>query len=211
LRFKTQAVRLKYQGDCREIDPERLFLLNRIVTGAHFMVYKKYLAAGIKSFPPLRWGLSLGMRLFAPKNYVGAVGVIFNDDGLVLLVEHVFRADFSWGLPGGWVNQGENPALAVQREIAEELNLAVEVRRILMCVPQGVDPHSIIPAGLGLAYFCRLHGEIPAGAQEKAEMAYEILSTAWVKPEEISVKMPPWQYEAIRLGREEFMREQQHE
>lgn len=175
------------------------------------MLNKKYLAAGLKKIPPLRWGLSLGLRLFAPKNYVGAVGAIFNDEGRVLLVEHVFRADFAWGLPGGWVNQGENPALTVQREIAEELNLAVEVKRLLLCVPQGVDPGSPIPAGLGLAYYCRLHGEIPPDALKKAEMAYEILSTAWMEPTGIPHKLPGWQHEAVQLGRAEYLKEQQDE
>ena len=72
---------------------------------------------------------------------VGAVGAIFNHAGQVLMVEHVFRPDYVWGLPGGWVNRGENPAYTIEREVKEELNLTVEVKKLLICEPQGGNKH----------------------------------------------------------------------
>ena len=75
------------------------------------MTMKRRLADWLQRFPPLRWGLKLAVWLFAPRHQVGAVGVVFNNAGQVLLVEHVFRPDYNWGLPGGWVERGESPGL----------------------------------------------------------------------------------------------------
>ena len=45
------------------------------------------------------------IRLSRPKYTMGAVGVLFNARGQVLLVEHVFHPKTPWGLPGGWANR----------------------------------------------------------------------------------------------------------
>lgn len=92
------------------------------------MTLKRQLAGWLRCFPPLRWLLVLVVRLLAPRHYVGAAGVIFNDAGQILLIEHVFRPHFPWGLPGGWVEYGESPAETVRRE---ELGLRVEVKQLL--------------------------------------------------------------------------------
>jgi 8-oxo-dGTP pyrophosphatase MutT (NUDIX family) len=99
-------------------------------------------------------------RLRRPRFSVGAVGVVFNDSGQVLLVEHVFHPYTPWGLPGGWVERGENPRDAVRRELGEELELEVEVGSVVSA-ELGFSRH------LDLAFLChplndvgRLCGEI---------------------------------------------------
>ena len=67
---------------------------------------------------------------------MGAVAAVFDDAGKVLLVEHVFRTDYPWGLPGGWVAPGEAPVDAVRREIEEELQLQVR-RQGTACPSRG--------------------------------------------------------------------------
>lgn len=173
---------------------------------------KHHFAIWLIRFPFLRWGLAVGVRLFAPKNYVGVMGVVFNSDGQVLLAHHVFRPDFPWGLPGGWVERGEDPALAIQRELHEELNLKVEVRRILFCVPQGEKPTTTTPLGLGLAYYCRVAEgiESPLGQMRQAKSAYEVLAAEWVDPACIERKLEPIHITAIKLGQQEFEDEQRH-
>jgi ADP-ribose pyrophosphatase YjhB (NUDIX family) len=52
---------------------------------------------------------------------VGAL--IFDDQQRILLLEHVFRPDSSWGIPGGFVNDREQPEEAVRRELREEVGL----------------------------------------------------------------------------------------
>ncbi len=174
------------------------------------MFNKQRLATWIKTIPPLRWGLWLAVRLFAPRNRVGAMGVIFNDAGQVLLVEHVFRPDFPWGLPGGWVEPAEDPAHAVRREILEELNLEISVKTLLLCQPQGLGKNINTPPGLGLAYYCRATGSLTELQQQAqtAASAFEVLSVRWVAPDRIEWPLEPLQGRAIALGRQEFEHEQ---
>lgn len=55
---------------------------------------------------------------------IGVSCALFNDDGQLLLE---YRSDDKlWGLPGGWVDIGEGPEIAVKRELMEEANLVVE-------------------------------------------------------------------------------------
>ena len=173
------------------------------------MEVKRHLARWLQIVTPLRWGLRLGIRLFAPRNQVGAVAAIFNQAGQVLMVEHVFRPGYAWGLPGGWVNRGENPAYTIQREIEEELNLTVQVRKLLLCEPQGGAKDITTPRGLGLAYYCRLSDDDASlRYMEQAPNAFEILSAIWVDPELIEWELRPLQHKAIVLGKQEFDREQ---
>jgi 8-oxo-dGTP diphosphatase len=59
-----------------------------------------------------------------------AAGALFvNDEGSVLLVHPSYKK--TWDVPGGYVEQGESPAEACRREIAEELGLDCEPRRLL--------------------------------------------------------------------------------
>jgi 8-oxo-dGTP pyrophosphatase MutT (NUDIX family) len=58
--------------------------------------------------------------LWSPTD-MGAVGLVIGADGRVLLVRHSYRA--GWSLPGGAVDRGEPPAMAVLRELGEEVGL----------------------------------------------------------------------------------------
>jgi 8-oxo-dGTP diphosphatase len=69
-----------------------------------------------------RWS----MRLTHARFTVTAGGLIFNDAGQVLLLKHRFRAGSGWGLPGGFLEKGEQPIDALRRELNEEIGLEVE-------------------------------------------------------------------------------------
>lgn len=61
-----------------------------------------------------------------------AAAVLVEQDGRVLLVQRAnepFRG--LWTLPAGFVNGGEDPASAAERECLEETGLVVEARRVL--------------------------------------------------------------------------------
>ena len=172
------------------------------------MTLKRLLATLLQSIPPLRWSLRLAVYIFGPKNHVGAMGAIFNSAGQVLLVEHVFRPNYAWGLPGGWVNRGENPARAVQREIKEELNLVVQVKKLLFCVAQGGETDSSTPRSLALAYYCRLQDDNSSWPHiGQAQYAFEVISARWIDPEDIKWELIPVQRKAIDLARREFKRD----
>jgi 8-oxo-dGTP diphosphatase len=57
---------------------------------------------------------------------VTAGAVIFNEEGEVLLLKHFFRAGSGWGLPGGFLKQGEQRLEALRRELQEEVGLELE-------------------------------------------------------------------------------------
>lgn len=66
------------------------------------------------------------MRLAHTRFTVTAGAVIFNDKGEVLLLKHRFRAGSGWGLPGGFMENGEQPIDALRRELHEEIGLELD-------------------------------------------------------------------------------------
>ena len=74
-----------------------------------------------------RWSMRLAHAHFT----VTAGAVIFNDKGEVLLLKHRFRAGSGWGLPGGFMEKGEQPIDALRRELREEIGLEVEDVKVL--------------------------------------------------------------------------------
>ncbi len=62
-------------------------------------------------------------RRFQTSFTVSAAGVITNENGDVLLLNHVLRPVSRWGIPGGFLDAGEQPEAAFRREIREETGL----------------------------------------------------------------------------------------
>lgn len=115
-------------------------------------------------------------RIGQPKFTAGAVGVVFNEVGRVLLVEHVFHPYAPWGLPGGWVDRNENPADTVRREMQEELQLPIEVGPLL-AVEINYRNH------LDLAYLCTTRGVI-------GRLSRELLAANWYDPHHLPKLQP---------------------
>jgi ADP-ribose pyrophosphatase YjhB (NUDIX family) len=69
-----------------------------------------------------RWGV----RLVEPRFTVTAGAVITDERGRVLLLNHVFRSGSGWGIPGGFIEKGEQPEAAIRRELREEIGLELE-------------------------------------------------------------------------------------
>ena len=69
-----------------------------------------------------RWS----MRVTHTRFTVTAGALIFNDAGHVLLLKHRFRAGSGWGLPGGFLEAGEQPLEALKRELREEVGMEIE-------------------------------------------------------------------------------------
>jgi len=76
---------------------------------------------------PLR---RLTMRATNNTFTVTAAGIIFNTEGKVLLLKHRFRAGSGWGIPGGFLQAGEQADEALRREMREEIDLEIDGARI---------------------------------------------------------------------------------
>lgn len=119
----------------------------------------------IRRFPLLIQGPYYVYRFFQPKYTLGAVGVVLDTSGRVLLVEHVYHPRLPWGLPGGWVGFNEDPGAAVIRELHEELGLIVE-----SCLPlhiQRTQYHHV-----DMAFLCQVSTPITTLSAELLACRY---------------------------------------
>jgi len=88
------------------------------------MMLEKPIGFAWKILPPwLRLGI---VRATQPKFTVSAAAVITNQKGKVLLLNHVLRPYSGWGLPGGFLGNGEQAEDAIRREIREETGIEVD-------------------------------------------------------------------------------------
>jgi 8-oxo-dGTP diphosphatase len=62
---------------------------------------------------------------------VGAMALIQDDKGRILVLEHTYRKKTPWGLPGGWLHADESPERGLRREVFEETGLDVSVDALL--------------------------------------------------------------------------------
>ena len=76
------------------------------------------------------WTQRALLGLFAPKYSVATCAVIWDSQGRVLVLHHTYRRN-SWGLPGGLLEQHEQPATALAREICEELGVRASVGELV--------------------------------------------------------------------------------
>lgn len=87
------------------------------------LVLQKLMAKVWRALPPpmRRWSLRATQTRFT----VTAAALIFNDAGQILLLKHHFRPGSGWGIPGGFLELGEQPEQALRRELREEIGLEV--------------------------------------------------------------------------------------
>jgi ADP-ribose pyrophosphatase YjhB (NUDIX family) len=71
------------------------------------------------------------LELTHPRFLIGVMALIRDGQGRVLVLEHTYRRDFTWGLPGGYLQTREAPEAGLTREVAEELGLRVEIGNLL--------------------------------------------------------------------------------
>jgi 8-oxo-dGTP diphosphatase len=77
------------------------------------------------------WMRTLFLRILNPSFMVGAMALIEDDQRRLLVLEHTYRREFPWGLPGGWLKHAESPEAGLAREVLEETGLRVEVQALL--------------------------------------------------------------------------------
>ena len=79
------------------------------------------------------WMQRMASFFIRPHYEVSVGAVVLNERGQLLLCHHTYRREFPWGMPGGDINPGEDPADAVRRELWEETGFrAAEVDLLLV-------------------------------------------------------------------------------
>lgn len=112
-----------------------------------------------------------------PRHRMGVEVVLFNERRQVLLLNHVFHPEVPWGIPGGWLDRNEDPAVCALRELREETGLTAVLGPLIMLKQQ------TRPAHLGTAYLAHT----PQGT---LALSNEIIEAAWTDPKALPELMP---------------------
>ena len=97
-------------------------------------------------------------------------GVVFRDDSILLVQE---ASDGGWTLPGGWVDPGDTPKSAVEREIWEESGYTTEAMEILDVIDRETDGHPTHAWSIWKVFVrCHLTGGAAATSLETSDVGW---------------------------------------
>ncbi len=159
------------------------------------MNWRQQLAIALRRSPWVMKPLLRAYRWTRPKWTLGVVGIVFNDRREVLLVEHVLHPRHPWGLPGGWVDAHEAPAVAAARELREEVALHVEVGPLIL-IEKAIDSQH-----LDFAFLCYAQPPYSITA-----LSPELLDYRWHKIEALP-NLDPFQHRSVLHAYEHISRE----
>lgn len=109
---------------------------------------------------------------------VGEYGVIINSDKEFLILQLPISEAFtkeSWMLPGGRLDEGDEPEIGLKREISEETDLKVNIVSPVHTAIWG----SANPVKYAVFYLCKTVGE------SKVKLSHEHTAFKWIKFSEI--------------------------
>jgi 8-oxo-dGTP diphosphatase len=147
---------------------------------------KRFVAAVIRRSSLVQKALRLAASR-APA--AGVAGVIVHE-GKVLLFEHVFWTAARWGLPGGRLKEGEDPASGLRREVREECGLEIEVLNRLKTTAESGATH----------FLCRpvsVPDWLASPDSGDKHLSFEILDARWFAPDEFPQELLPSHRSAI--------------
>jgi mutator protein MutT len=125
------------------------------------------------------------VRLSHPRFSVTAGAVVTDERGRVLLLQHRFRPGAGWGVPGGFLEQGEQPDDALRRELREEVGL--EVENVKLFATQAFKTAKQVE----LVFTARAVGD-------PDQLSFEIQKAAWFLPHELPEGLPDDQVQLIK-------------
>jgi 8-oxo-dGTP diphosphatase len=125
----------------------------------------------------------LGQRRFT----VTAGAFVFDDKGRILLLEHEFRPDSRWGIPGGFLNKSEQPEEAMRRELREEVALEVDDVQFLFARTLGR------PRQVEIHFACTAKGD-------PTPSSFEIRKAGWFAPDDLPEDLSRDQRRMIKLA-----------
>lgn len=118
-----------------------------------------------------------------------ASAIITNKDGQILLAKRSIKPKLGyWDLPGGFLEDGEDPQEGVRREVREELGVELNVGRIVGIYVDSYD-HGITVNTINIIYECLIKtGELTP--------MDDINEVAWFNKDDI-----PWEKIAFENGK----------
>jgi mutator protein MutT len=125
------------------------------------------------------------MRLSNDQFAVTAGAIITDNRGRVLLLKHRFRPGTGWGIPGGFMAEGEQPEDAVRRELREEVGL--EVEKVELFTTRAFK----VPRQVEIVFTAQAIGDT-------SELSFEIQKAAWFILNELPEELPKDQAELIK-------------
>ncbi len=128
-----------------------------------------------------RWTMRLSNTGFA----VTAGAVITDEGGRVLLLKHRFRPGSGWGMPGGFMQAGEQPEETLRRELREEVGLEVEKVQLFSTRAYKV------PSQVEIVFTARAVGDT-------SELNFEIQKAGWFFLNELPAELPHDQVQMIK-------------
>lgn len=95
---------------------------------------------------------------------------VFDDDRILMVRE---TADGRWTLPGGWIDVGDSPAAATEREVFEETGFHVRAVKLAAVFDKRRHPHPPAAHHAYLMFFlCDLLGGEPTPSYETSEIGW---------------------------------------
>lgn len=114
---------------------------------------------------------------------LSVAAIIIDEQRRVLVLDHVLRPRSGWGIPGGFVDRGEQPINAIRREIKEETD--IELTDPTICSIRTNDRH------IEIIFIAAPNGEVKIKSSE-------IIGFEWFDPHDLPEEMNPGQKKLIR-------------
>lgn len=114
-------------------------------------------------------------------------GIILDKEGKMLVVKH--GADFDYyALPGGKLDDGENPLVCIKREIFEEFGVEIQVENAKLLYVHNWKNKEDGVENLEFIFLIKDNGEFMDLKDKKGTHAFEIFEIKWInKNEEINL------------------------
>ena len=125
------------------------------------------------------------VRLSHPRFAVTAGALITDASGRVLLLKHRFRPGAGWGMPGGFIEAGEQPEEALRRELREEVGL--EVEKLKLFTTRAFKT----PNQIEIVFTARAVGDTN-------QLSFEIQKAAWFSPDDLPAELSKDQAQLIK-------------
>jgi ADP-ribose pyrophosphatase YjhB (NUDIX family) len=139
------------------------------------MIPRNWLAALCRRLP---WVLRPLLHVANPHFIISAAGIFRNSAGEILLLRHVFRDRYPWGLPGGFLKAGESPEQGAVRELAEETGLDAAAAGIAGVNMISARHMEVIVIGAGTV-------------QMPSRLSFEIFEARFFPPDRLPEDLPP--------------------